>query len=429
MTKTSSILPVDFKKLMAARFLFTFAVQMQAVVLGWKMYDLTHDPLCLGLIGLAEAVPALGLALFAGQIVDNGRPLVIYRYTIFISFLSAMIMLISQVAFFDFSTIVQIFALYASSFLTGVSRSFSQPTIFASVPRIVPRSLLPQASASMSTSMQIARIAGPALGGILFGWMGALFTSNLVCLGILLALISAIMIKINLEKLVPAEQVEVGGIPAKKLSRKEELLSGAYFVFRHPILFPALTLDMVSVLFGGVTALLPIFAAEILMIGPKGLGVLRASPALGATMMSLWLTRRNFKERAGTWLLSSVFGFGVCILVFGLSSNFYLSLIALGLSGAFDSVSMVIRTTAVQLASPDSLRGRISAVNSIFIGSSNELGELESGIAAKLLGAVNSVIFGGIMCIGTVLFMARTSVALRKLNLEELSVVGAEVKL
>lgn len=404
-------MPNDFQMLMSARFLFTFAVQMQAIILGWQMYNLTHDPLSLGMIGLVEAIPALGFALFAGHIVDRGRPLIIYRLTVLVSLLSGMVMFLSQYPTTRMSVLGQIIALYISSFLTGTARSFSQPAIFATVPRIVPRNELPKASAWMSSSMQIARIAGPAVGGVIFGWLGVMISAGIVCAILILSLLAVFLIRTTLN--APAKSLQ-------KTSFKNELFLGASFVFRHPILFPALTLDMVSVLFGGVTALLPIYAAEILMIGPKGLGVLRAAPAIGAAIISFWLIRFNLRHRAGSWLFLAVAGFGVCVLIFGLSKNFYLSLIALGLSGAFDSVSMVIRTSAVQLVSPDSLRGRISAVNSIFIGSSNEIGEFESGVAAKLFGPVNAVIIGGVMCLLTVVVMARFFPILRKLNLDEL---------
>jgi MFS family permease len=201
---------------------------------------------------------------------------------------------------------------------------------------------------------------------------------------------------------------------------KAELLSGLKFVFSHPILFPALTLDMVSVLFGGVTALLPIYAAEILFVGPKGLGILRGAPAIGAAVMSFLLIRFDIKKNAGRYLFFGVAGFGACILVFALSHNFILSLVALTLSGAFDSISMVIRTSAVQLSSPENMRGRISAVNSIFIGSSNELGEFESGVAAKFLGAMPAAVLGGVVCLLTVGVTALVSPKLRKLDLSHL---------
>jgi hypothetical protein len=202
---------------------------------------------------------------------------------------------------------------------------------------------------------------------------------------------------------------------------KEEFFSGAKFVFGHPILLPALSLDMISVMFGGVTALLPIFAADILMVGPKGLGILRAGPAIGAAVMSLALTRMHLRERAGIWLFVAVTGFGISILIFGLSQNFVISLFALAMSGAFDSVSMVIRSAAVQLSSPDAMRGRISAVNSIFIGSSNEIGEFESGVAARIFGVVPAVILGGAICLVTVAAIAFFCPALRKMDLDKLT--------
>lgn len=400
-------MPIDFKKLMFARFFFTFGVQMQVIVLGWRMYELTKDPLYLGLIGLAEAVPALGLALFAGYIVDRSRPLRVYRRVVLVSLTSAVVMLMCQLPSMGISLELQIITLFASSFLSGTARAFSQPAMYSIVPRLIPRELLPKSSAWMSSAMQVARIAGPAMGGICYGFLGVSGTASIVCFFLLITLTSLYLIRINIE----ARPMVKGH------SMKEELLSGAKFVFAHPILFPALTLDMVSVLFGGVTALLPIYAAEILMVGPKGLGVLRGAPAIGAALMTFWLIRFDIKRGAGNYLFGAVAGFGVCILVFALSSNFTLSLLALTFSGAFDSVSMVIRTSAVQMSSPEHMRGRISSVNSIFIGSSNELGEFESGIAAKFLGAVNAAVMGGIICLATVGVMALVAPKLRKLDL------------
>jgi hypothetical protein len=262
----------------------------------------------------------------------------------------------------------------------------------------------------MSSAMQTARISGPALGGILFGLIGVSGTATIVCFFLLVTSVALALLKFD----APANN------PAKGKSIREDLLSGAKFVFKHPILFPALSLDMISVLFGGVTALLPIYAAEILFIGPTGLGILRAAPAVGAFLMSTWLIKVEVKKRAGMKLFWSVAGFGACILVFALSKNYQLSFFALLFAGMFDSVSMVIRTAAVQLSSPDHMRGRISSVNSIFIGSSNEIGEFESGVAAKFFGTVPSAVFGGLMCIGVVGLIALVSPKLRKLDLEEL---------
>lgn len=405
-------LPLDFKKLVSARFFFTFAVQMQAVVLGWRIYDLLKDPLSLGMIGLTEAVPAIGLALYAGYLVDRMRPLLVYRRVIMVSLLSGILVLAEHVFATDMAVATQATILYAAAFLTGVARSFSQPAIFASVPRLVARDQLVRATATNSSVMQVARIGGPAFGGLIFGFFGPIVSSTLVCL-LLLCAIGA-MLRIKTDIAPPATQHKHANI-------KDELLSGVRFVFKHPILFPAMTLDMVSVLFGGVTALLPIFANDILMVGPKGLGALRAAPAVGATLMSFYQARKPLKGRSGTWLFTGVTGFGLCILVFGLSETFWISLVALAFSGVFDSISMLVRSSAVQLCSPDHMRGKISAVNSIFIGSSNEIGEVESGIAAKIMGTVPAVYFGGIMCLLTVGVVAYFSPALRKLELEKLN--------
>lgn len=403
-------MPTDFKRLMFARFFFTFAVQMQAIVLGWRMYELTKDALYLGIIGLVEAVPALGLALFAGYIVDRSRPLVVYRRLTFVSLASGLMMLVSQLPSLGIEADAQVILLFCSSFLTGCARAFSQPSMYSLVPKIIPRALLPKSSAWMSSAMQTARMSGPAIGGILYGFFGVSGTASVICVCLLVTIVSLFMMSFN----PPAN------VPEKGKSIKHDLLSGAKFVLSHPILFPALSLDMVSVLFGGVTALLPIYAAEILFIGPEGLGVLRAAPAIGAFVMSAWLIRGGMKKRAGIKLFWAVAGFGVSILVFAVSRNYILSLVSLIASGMFDSVSMVIRTSAVQLSSPDHMRGRIAAVNSIFIGSSNELGEFESGLAAKLLGTFPAAVFGGVMCLLSVGVISLLSPVLRKLDLEEL---------
>jgi MFS family permease len=401
---------VDFKKLMYARFLFTFAVQMQAVILGWRIYEILNDPLALGLIGLTEAIPAIGLALYAGYVVDRTRPLLAYRRIMYISLASGIFVLAEHIFQSHLSVAMQAGLLYFAAFLTGAARSFSGPAIFAAVPRMVERSELFRAQASMSTAMQVARVAGPAAGGIVFGFYGAIASSSVVCLFLLAAIVAMTKIK----KDIPAPDT------TSTQSLVDELLSGAKFVFSHKILLPALTLDMISVLFGGVTALLPIFAKEILFIGPKGLGLLRAAPAIGASCMGFYLARYPEKFRTGKTLFRAVTGFGLSILVFGFSENFTLSFIALILSGMFDSISMVIRSAAVQLTSPDHMRGKIAAVNSIFIGSSNEIGEFESGIAAKLLGPVPAVYLGGIVCVLTVAVVATVSPALRRLDLVEL---------
>lgn len=394
-------MPKNFLFLLLARFFFNFGVSMQAVLLGWRMYELTHDPLYLGFIGLSEAIPALGLALFAGLIVDHTSPLWTYRAVLVGSLISGIVLLTHHDG---------VLGLFTAAFITGVSRSFSQPSVFAMIPKIIHKEKFSRSNAWLTASLQVARISGPALGGLMFAAFGIEFTAGVVCAGLLIALLSTGFIDpISREKKISNVRESIS----------EKLLSGVKFVFRHPVLFPAMSLDMVSVLFGGVTALLPIYAAEILFTGANGLGFLRASPAIGAALMSLVLVRFEIIDRAGKYLLYSVAGFGFSILVFSVSKNFALSAFALALSGAFDSVSMVIRGTAVQLFSPDNMRGRISAVNSIFIGSSNELGELESGIAAKLMGTVPSAVFGSVVCLFTVGIVALLSPSIRKLNFKK----------
>jgi MFS family permease len=401
---------------MTARFLLSFAVQMQAVIVGWQMYALTHDALSLGLIGLTEAIPALSLALYAGYLIDRGNPVKAYRWVLSGSLLSALIVLFSQLFHDQLPLQNQIIALYCASLVTGTARAFFQPSIYSIVPKIVKREDLSRSSAWMSTTIQIARAGGPAIGGLIYGFFGFTVSAIVVCVLISLALISAQFLKLDGRRAPQA--------PREKETPRaflKELFSGAAFVYRSPILISALSLDMISVLFGGVTAMLPIYASDILLVGPQGLGILRAAPAIGATLSSFLMTRFQVKKKAGPWLFTAVTGFGVSILVFGASRNFALSVWALGFSGAFDSVSMVIRTAAVQLASPDHMRARISSVNTIFIGSSNEIGQFESGVAAKLMGTVPSVYFGGVMCLLTVLVTGLVSPALRRLDLEELN--------
>ena len=400
---------VDFRKLLTARFLFVIAIQVQTIVLGWHMYDITKDPLYLGFIGLAEAIPALSLALPAGMIVDHRRPITVYRLVLAGNLFSGFILLMSQIQAFHLTHNIEIVALFASSLTTGFSRAFHQPSIFAIMPRIVPRQNYSRYVATMTTSMQSARIIGPALGGLLYAYIGVLGAAAVVCT----LLVLAIIVMFSIRRDLPPANIRAD-------SALKELFSGAKFVLRHNLLLPAMSLDMVSVFFGGVTALLPIYASEILKIGPQGLGYLRAAPALGAVIVGLTLTRVEFRRRAGRFLFTAIAGFGAATIIFALSRDYALSLGALFFAGGFDSVSMVIRSSTVQLSSPDHMRGRISAVNSIFIGSSNELGEFESGVAAKLMGVVPAAVFGGVVCLLTVGVTATFARKLRALNLHEL---------
>ncbi|MFN7684467.1 MAG: MFS transporter [Oligoflexia bacterium] len=396
----------DFRKLVTARLLFSIAVQMQAVVMAWEIYSIHKDPLYLGLIGLAEAVPSIGLALFAGYVVDRGNPVRIYQAVLVLSLISVMMLIFSNAG--HSSSEQRSVALYAAAFLTGLARGFAAPSVFSITPQIVPRQALAVSSAWLTSAFQVAAVGGPAVGGLLYAWMGARGTFVLQAVLLVLALIvfSMIGLKPTIQRRVKGEAL------------LENLLSGMRFVFRHELLLSALALDMFAVLFGGATALLPIFASEILNVGPQGLGILRAAPAVGALLMGVALIRKPISHGAGKILLACVAGYGLCVIGFGISRIFWLSTGLLALGGALDCVSMVLRGTIVSLYSPEDMRGRVASVNAIFIGSSNELGALESGIAAKLLGTVPAVLLGGAMTLLVVGITGVKAKTLRKLNLD-----------
>jgi sugar phosphate permease len=388
-----------FYRATSARFLFSLSVQSQAVLMGWQMYEFTHDPLKLGLIGLAEAIPALSLALFSGYLVDRLNPLRIYQTILWVSLASVLI---------SWSATGPA-ALFGAAILTGLVRSFSSPSMGALIPRLISRSELKKSAAFTALAFQFAGVVGPGLAGILLGIHGYTYPYAFCVSALLVA--SLTLLTLEYRHPVP-DQASV-----RKKALLGEMLLGIRFVFNHPVMLSSMSLDMFAVLFGGVTALLPVFSAEILHAGPSGLGWLRAAPAIGAMIAGVILLRRPISSGAGKKLLGAVFGFGLCILVFALSRSYALSWLMLALSGALDSVSMVIRGSILQLASPDGMRGRIASVSAIFIGSSNEIGAFESGLAARLMGTVPSVLFGGGMTLLTVLIVAIRGKRLRELDL------------
>ena len=396
----------DFRNFTIARLCITIASQMQAVIVGWQIYEITKDPFSLGLIGLAEAIPSISVLLFAGHITDiSDRKKIVLYSVLLMSFCSLMLLLITSDLIHSLST-NKLILIYSVIFLSGIGRGFSAPSFFAFVSQLVPKEILPNAITWNTTTWQTGAVTGPAIGGLLYGFIGA--TNTFITI-VIFWIISVFMILPIKNKPVPV----IIGIQ----SLKEKLTAGLKFVFERKIVLGAISLDLFAVLFGGAVALLPIFAGEILFAGPEGLGILRAAPSIGAVIMAVTMTRRPFTKNAGKNLIISVFGFGLCIILFGISKNFYLSLIILALSGAFDSVSVVIRATIIQLMTPDNMKGRVSAVNSIFIGSSNEIGAFESGVAAKLLGTVPSVIFGGVMTILIVTVVTFAFPKLRRLKL------------
>jgi len=398
----------DFRRLVTARLLFTIGTQMQAVVTGWLIYELYRDPLYLGLIGAVEALPALGLALVAGYLVDRSNPVHVYRGVLVVSLASALMLFAATLLGGDVSVSERATLIYASAFLTGLARGFTSPAVYSMMPQMVPREALAASSAWLTSAFQVAAVGGPALGGLIFGFGGARLATLIQV--VLLVLGFFVFLGIRLQ---PKVVKRVKGEPIL-----ENLLVGVRYVFKNQYLLSALSLDMFAVLFGGVTALLPLFASDILNVGPEGLGLLRAAPAVGALFVSVFLIRRPIRKNAGRILLASVAAFGLCILGFGVSESFWISALILALSGAVDAISMVVRGTVVALHSPEHMRGRIAAVNSMFIGSSNELGALESGVGAKLLGTVPSVLFGGTMTLIVVAVTAWRAPKLRELELK-----------
>ena len=396
----------EFRNFTIARLCITIASQMQAVIVGWQIYEITKDPFSLGLIGLAEAIPSISVLLFAGHLTDiSDRKKIVLYSVLLMSFCSLILLLITSDLIHSLSE-NKLILIYSVIFLSGIGRGFSAPSFFAFVSQLVPKETLPNAITWNTTTWQTGAVTGPAIGGLLYGFIGA--TNTFITI-VIFWIISVFMILPIKNKPVPV----IIGIQ----SLKEKLTAGLKFVFERKIVLGAISLDLFAVLFGGAVALLPIFAGEILFAGPEGLGILRAAPSIGAVIMAVTMTRRPFTKNAGKNLIISVFGFGLCIILFGISKNFYLSLIILALSGAFDSVSVVIRATIIQLMTPDNMKGRVSAVNSIFIGSSNEIGAFESGVAAKLLGTVPSVIFGGVMTILIVTVVTFAFPKLRRLKL------------
>ncbi|MET4579709.1 MFS transporter [Ottowia thiooxydans] len=371
-----------FMRLWYARLLGTAAAQMLMVAIGWHMYDLTGSAWDLGLVGLYQFAPALLLALVAGHVVDQHHRGFILAICLGMQGVVALVLLAAHLAGHDSRGL-----LLGLSLLLGCVRAFQMPAQQALIPFLVPPGLLSRAMAFSSSGMQAAVIGGPALGGLLF------VAGMPVVYGACVFLFAGACVLVS-------RMGYTHRPPAREPVTVATLLAGVRFIWDRKPVLGAVSLDLFAVLLGGAVALLPIFAKDILHVGPWGLGLLRGAPAVGALVMSIWLTHRPIERRVGRTLLVSVGAFGVCMVVFGLSESFALSLVALAISGAADMVNVVIRQTLVQLETPDAMRGRVSAVNSIFIGASNQLGEFESGATAALIGPVGSVVMGGV---GTVL--------------------------
>jgi MFS family permease len=392
----------DFRRLLLSHGTLTIAREAQIVVVGWQVFALTRDPLSLGLIGLAEALPYIGVALYAGHVADRTERRALAIGGTFALVLSAIALLLLTMTP-GAITAERIWPVYVVVALSATARSFMRPAVFALSAEVVPRELYPNAVAWRTSSWHLAAVAGPAMGGLLYGFSGPSLAYGVVIV-IMTFSLAAIASVTHRARPVPPE-----------MPLAESLQSGIRFVWRDPVLLAAMTLDLFAVLFGGAVALLPAFAA-LLDAGPQGLGLLRAAPAAGSILTGMVLAHRAPMKRAGFALLASVAGFGVCIIAFALSRELWLSFVLLLFSGVFDNVSVVIRSTLLQTRTPEHLLGRVSAVSQIFIGSSNEIGAFESGVAARMMGVVPSVVFGGCMTLLVVAVTAWRSVELRRLR-------------
>ena len=383
---------------------FTLANRALAVIIGFQIYKLTHSALALGFLGLVEAIPAISLSLFGGYTADRCDRRGILLITRAVSVVCALLL-----AFISFNpNNHNVVELYAVIFLAGIARGFSDPATTAFEAQVVPKELIVNASSWIGSTWLSCSVIGPALVGFAVDFFGAAKTYLMLAVAFGLSWLCTAAISRKPKPMIPEGE-----------SIFKSISIGLKYVFKEPVLIGSMSLDLFAVLFGGVIALLPIFATDILHAGAKGLGILNAAPAAGSLLIMIYSTRHPPIRHAGRNLILCVAGFGVSILVFAFSKNFILSLAALTLSGIFDGVSTVIRRLIVRLLSPDHLRGRISAVSWIFIGASNEIGAFESGLLAHFIGAIPCVWFGGVITLLVVAVTAVKAPQLRRLNLEK----------
>jgi MFS family permease len=405
----------DFRAYIGMRFFFTFAYQMQAVIIGFYIYQITKSVFALGLVGLCEAIPAIGIALYGGYVADKSEKrkmlLVISALVLFASLVMFTVTMKSMGPYIHKGWIVPV--IYLMIFLNGLARAFYGPATFTIYAHSIPREVYPNGSTWSSSSWQIASILGPAAGGLIYGFYGITAAFSVILIFLLFSIVLIYLLRSYPPVFVPKESIW------------KSLSEGIDFVFKSKMMIWAMSLDLFSVFFGGAVALLPVFAHDILKVGSQGLGIMKATSSLGAVLTMLAMAK--FSPMGKPWrnLLIAVTGFGLSIICFGLSRIFFLSLIFLFTEGAFDSISVIIRGTIIQLLTPDHMRGRVSAVNSMFIGSSNEIGAFESGTAATLLGTVPSVIFGGSM---TILIVTITYLKTKKLIPLSLSEIQTPVE-
>lgn len=392
--------PRDLRLYLGARFFGTVALQVQSVAVGWQVYDMTGDPMAIAYVGLFEFVPMMILALPAGDLADRvDRRLVLIAMHLLQAIASGLFLIL------NFIGSEEILHYYLVVGMFGIARGIYGPAMQSSLPFLVSSEQLPQAIAKNSSIFMMATISGPAMGGLLY--ILAAEAAYGVCL-VLFLLTAAVTCYLRMrlpEQLGPTET-----------SAYQRIMSGVLYIFQRPILIGAISLDLFAVLLGGAIALAPIFARDILEIGPAGLGILRSAPAVGAAVVAITMIHRPLTRHTGSIMFGAVALFGVAVIVFGLSGNFYLSVGALVIMGAADMVSVVIRSTFVQLSTPDHMRGRVSAVNSLFISASNELGQFRAGLTAAWFGVVPAVVIGGVGAIAVVGAWMRLFPPLRRVD-------------
>lgn len=405
---TSLLKNRDFRLLVLTRMCAMTAMQAQAVIVGWQVYSLTGSEWMLGLTGLTEAVPAILCAFYAGHIVDVSSPRKIYRICLIALFLNTLMLLVTAGGFLALDTSARLVFIYSGIFVSGVARSFIMPCAFALLPRIVAKEQISSAYSWQTAAFQTAVIGGPTVAGLIYAFGGASVAWAFASLMMALAVVMVSLLKADVPAMDKSDRPPV----------MKSIREGWSFLLENRTLLSVMSLDMLAVLFGGVVVILPAFADQVLDIGPVGLGLLRSAPAFGAILTALYFAGRPLKTVTARQLLIVVGGFGVSMIGFGLSGHVLAAVLFLALGGAFDSVSMVIRGTLMQILTPEPMRGRVSAVNSMFIISSNEIGAFESGAAATLFGLVPSIIIGGVGTLAVVGAVAALSPKFRALRVD-----------
>ena len=397
----------EFRSYIFSRFFFILVITMQSTLISWKVYDITKDPFSIGLIGLVEFIPAFTMAFYAGHVIDRNDKKKLLFFSIAGNLVLTIILAIitTNWSILRLGQSTALLLIYVVIFFIGIMRAFSGPTSFALVSQLIPRDRLPQAITWHSGSWQVAAVSGPAMAGLLYGTIGITSTFTLMVFMLVVSLTGTLLI--SRKPPIPKQQEE---------SIYHSIREGFRFVWKSRDVLGTMSLDLFAVFFGGATALLPYFADVVLKTGPEGLGMLRSAPAMGSLLVLLLVTFHPLKKQQGRVMLYAVAGFGAMIILFGISQMFWLSMFALFVSGILDGISVIVRSTILQLKTPDEMRGRVASLNSIFIMSSNELGAFESGLTSKLFGVVPAVVFGGCMTLVVVAITWFKAPTLKKLD-------------